>query len=71
MKTLHLFEKSHYEKKHVCLTPDAQYSTHIGGKTVSISVELPFDVELTKDQSQKLEADLHYAVEKLLAPLFK
>lgn len=71
MKLQHLSERSHYDKKHKCLTPAAQYSTHIGGREVSIKVTLPFDLELTKDKSEKLEADLHYAVEELISPLFK
>jgi len=44
---------------------------YTGGKNVDVSVKLPFDPELTKDESEKLEADLHYAIEKVLAPLFK
>jgi hypothetical protein len=47
------------------------YSTHIGGKNVDISVKLPFETDLTKDESEKLEADLHYAVEKVLSSMFK
>lgn len=64
-------EKSHYKKGHICKTPDAIYSTHIGGKNVGISVKLPFETDLTEDESEKLEADLHYAVEKVLSPMFK
>jgi hypothetical protein len=71
MKLSQLTEKSHYKKKYSCKTPDAIYSTHIGGNKVDISVKLPFETDLTKDESEKLEADLHYAVEKILSALFK
>ena len=71
MKLQQINEKSHYEKKHTCLTPDAQYSTSIGGDTIKVSVKLPFDLELSKDKSEDLEARLHYAVEKELASLFE
>jgi hypothetical protein len=70
MKLVQLAERSYYRKNHTCKTPDAVYSTKIGGDTVSISVKLPFDLELTKDKSKKLEADLHYAVEEVLSSLF-
>lgn len=71
MKLSQLTEKSHYEKGHTCKTPDAVYSTTISGDTVKISVKLPFETGLTKDESEKLEADLHYAVEKVLSYMFK
>lgn len=70
MKLSQITEKSHYKKGHTCKTPDAVYSTHIGGKNVDISVKLPFETSLTKDESEKLEADLHYAVEKVLSKMF-
>ena len=70
MKLSQLTEKSHYKKDHVCKTPDAIYSTSLSDDTVKISVKLPFDLGLTKDESEKLEADLHYAVEKVLSSLF-
>lgn len=71
MLTQDLLERSHYEKDHECKTPDALYTIEISGDTVSVSVQLPFELDVTKDDSEKLEADLHYAVEKLLAPFFK
>ena len=70
MKLSQITEKSHYKKDHVCKTPDAVFSTHIGGKNVDISVKLPFETNLTKDECEKLEADLHYAVEKVLSAKF-
>ncbi len=71
MKLNQITEKSHYKLEHECKTPDAVYSTTINDKEIKISVKLPFSVDLTKDKSEKLEADLHYAVEKVLSSLFK
>ena len=71
MKLSQLTEKNYYKKNHVCKTPDSIYSTKISGKTISIKVELPFEANLTKDKSEKMEADLHYAIEKVLSTLFE
>lgn len=71
MKLSQITEKTHYTKTHRCETPDAVYTTKISGKTISVSVKLPFDPNLTKDESAKIEATLHYAVEKVLVSLFK
>jgi len=71
MKLSQLTEKSYYEKEHKCKTPDATYSTKISGKSITVSVKLPFDPNLTRSESEKIEATLHYAVEKVLSSLFK
>lgn len=71
MKLSQLTEKSHYKKNHSCKTPDAVYTTTISENTVEVSVKLPFNPELTKDESEKLEADLHYAIEKVLSSMFE
>jgi hypothetical protein len=63
--------ETHYDKSHVCKTPDAIYTISIKRDTVAVSVKLPFELEIDKDSSKKLEAELHYAVEKVLASLFK
>jgi hypothetical protein len=70
MRLSQITEKSHYKKNHTCKTPDAIYSTHISDNKVEVSVKLPFETNLTKDESEKLEADLHYAVEKVLSSVF-
>jgi len=62
--------KEDYEKDHKCKTPDAKYSSSISGDTVSMSVTLPFDLELDKKKSKDLEADLHYAFEKILSKYY-
>lgn len=53
-----------------CQTPDAQYETKITGSTVLVLISLPIELDLTEDQASLLEANLHNAVELVLAPLF-
>ena len=60
-----------YKKGRKCKTPDAVYSSTITKRNVKMSVKTPFELELTEKQADDLEADLHYAIEKVLAPLFK
>lgn len=60
-----------YKKGHKCKTPDAVYSSNISKRKVRMTVKTPFDLDLTDKQADDLEADLHYAIEKVLASLFK
>lgn len=71
MKISQLLENEHFDKSHKCKTPDAMFTTHMKDDKVSVSVKLPFKLDLSKDEMDKLEADLHYAVEDVLAKLFK
>jgi hypothetical protein len=71
MKILELLNKSHYDKDHKCKTPDAIYSSDISSDKVSMAVKLPIKLSLSKDESEELEAKLHYAFEEVLAPYFK
>ena len=71
MKLSQLTERSHYKKKHSCKTPDAVYSTTINDDNIKVSVKLPFEINLTDDKNEKLEADLHYAIEKVLSSFFE
>lgn len=59
-----------YKKGKKCKTPDAIYSSTIGKRSVKMSVKTPFELNLTKKEANDLEADLHYAIEEVLAPLF-
>ena len=70
MKILELL-KGHYDKDHKCKTPDAIYSSDISPDKVSMTVKLPIKLSLSKDESEELEAKLHYAMEDVLAPYFK
>lgn len=53
-----------------CQTPDAIYYTKVSPDRVSVSVDLPRDLELTADQAQTLENNMHNAMELVLAPYF-
>ncbi len=70
MQVQDLFEG--YKKDHKCKTPGAVYSTDIHGNVIKVSVKLPSDIELPSEDKQlnDLEADLHYAIEKVLAKYF-
>lgn len=61
-----------YEKEHKCLTPNAMYSTKIKDDMVSITVKLPkgIEIDIPEKEMVNLEADLHYAIEKVLAQFF-
>lgn len=64
-----LIEK--YNKKHKCLTPGTIYKIKIHSDNVSIKLDLPDNVNtLSKMDSEDLESDLHYAIEKVLAKYF-
>ena len=62
--------KEGYKKDHECKTPDAIYSTDITADKVTSSVKLPFDLSLSKSEAEDLEAELHYALEKVLSKYF-
>ena len=59
-----------YKKDHECKTPDANYTIEIHDDEVSIKVKLPKSVDTDDLAPLDLEADLHYAVEKVLSKLF-
>lgn len=71
MQVQDLFEG--YKKDHKCKTPGAIYSTDIHGNTITVSVKVPSDIELPDKENElnNLEADIHYAIEKVLAKYFK
>lgn len=62
-----------YNKDHKCKTPGAIYESKIAPDRVSVNVKLPKNIKLflSKKDATDLEADLHYAVEKVLAKFFK
>ena len=62
--------KEGYDKDHKCMTPGSEYSSTISKNKVSMSVKLPFDTDLSKKETEDLEADLHYAFEKVLSKYF-
>jgi hypothetical protein len=53
-----------------CQTPGARFYTEIRPMHVSVTVELPFDLHLTEADARLLEANVHNALELVLAPHF-
>lgn len=54
-----------------CQTPDAVFSTVIAERSVTVHVDLPQPLALTADDAVLLEANLHNAVELVLARYFQ
>jgi hypothetical protein len=69
LKDLLLSEK--YDKDHKCKTPGAIYSTEFHSNSITVKVKLPKSINIPDDESEDLESDLHYAIEKVLAKFFK
>lgn len=53
-----------------CLTSGAQFNTQIEPSRVSISVDMPFDLNIDEEEAIKLETLLHNAVELVLSRYF-
>lgn len=53
-----------------CQTPGAVFHTAVQPRHVSVSVDLPFAVDLPEDAAGQLKANLHNAVELVMAPYF-
>lgn len=51
-----------------CKTPGAKYHINIGPHVVSCKVEIPFDLNLKKDDVIRLERQVHAAIEGVLSP---
>lgn len=70
MKVFEILEG--YDKDHKCKTPGAIYSTSIHGRKITTKVNLPskIDFDLTEKESDDLEAEIHYALEKVLKKFF-
>jgi hypothetical protein len=57
--------------KTVCQTPGAVFHTSIKSKQVSCIIDLPKSLKLDKEQAELLDANIHNAMELVLAPYFK
>ncbi len=68
MKTLSGIEEA---IKTVCQTSGAEFHTQIEGKQVSVTVDLPIELDITPEEAKVLEANMHNAMELVLAPYFK
>lgn len=51
-----------------CQTPGAQFHISIEARRVTVSVDMPHRFSLTDEQAETLDANLHNAVELVLAP---
>lgn len=58
-------------KKTPCQTPGAFFGTHISKDSVGVGVSVPFKLKLSKDEAKVLEANIHNAMELVLAPYFR
>jgi hypothetical protein len=54
-----------------CQTPGAQYSTYINPNRVLVHVEFGRLIELTETQAAELEANMHNAIELVLARYYQ
>jgi len=53
-----------------CQTDGAIFATEIKARQIVVGVGLPFDLDLSEVQAEVLEANLHNALELVLAPYF-
>jgi hypothetical protein len=51
-----------------CQTPGAQFHTAISNRRIAVSVDLPGPLRLSAAQAAVLDANLHNALELVLAP---
>lgn len=56
--------------KTVCQTPGTVFHTKIESKKISCEVDLPKPIKLTEKQAELLEANIHNAMELVLARYF-
>lgn len=54
-----------------CQTPDAVFHIEIRAREIRAGVELPFPLDMDSDQAAVLEANVHNALELVLAPYFR
>ena len=53
-----------------CLTPDANFVTSISPRTIASTVNLPFELNLDKEQAVILEKLIHNQLELVLRSYF-
>ncbi len=56
--------------KTACQTPDAVFHIEIKDKKLSIEIDLPMELDLSEQDAKLLEANVHNALELVLAPYF-
>ena len=53
-----------------CLTSGAYFDTNISSRSVSISVDMPFELNISEAEAIELETLLHNAVELVMSRYF-
>lgn len=53
-----------------CLTSGAYFDTHIEPKRISISVDMPFELDIDEEEAEELETLLHNVVELVMSRYF-
>jgi len=53
-----------------CQTPDAKFTTEITKDKISITIDLPSELDINEDEAKILEANIHNAMEMVLAKYF-
>ena len=54
-----------------CQTDGAIYQAEISEDTITMTVKLPFALDLDENEAKLLESNIHNAMELVLAPYFK
>ena len=54
-----------------CQTGGAVYKIDISEDNITAVVNLPFELQLDKDEAKLLESNIHNALELVMAPYFK
>lgn len=54
-----------------CQTDGAVYKMDISEDNITAVVNLPFELQLDKDEAKLLESNIHNALELVMAPYFK
>lgn len=65
------FKKFNEAMETPCQTPDVMFNIHIEEKKISIELDLPNELDLDEDSAKLLEANIHNALEMVLAQYFK
>jgi len=53
-----------------CQTPDAVYDITISDDSISCQVKLPFNLSITEEEAELLEANIHNSIEIVLSKYF-
>jgi len=54
-----------------CLTPGAIYDMDIRPDVVGVKVQLPMSIDITEEEAEELEEEMHDALEAILSKYFR